>query len=373
MNVALLVFPIHYSHGCILQTFALYSFLKKNGCNVQILNRQPERYTRKELLKLFVKRFLKKLLRGYKGAIFYNGWFPSTIMREQQHFIGLFRQDIINVYSTDELRKYIEKGHFEVIVVGSDQTWRPSNVPSVLDYWLDFASDNNNIKKVAYAPSFGVDTWEYTEQQTQRCIYLASLFDAISVREKSGVLLCKKYLNCNATHVLDPTLLWSSDFYMNYASQSPMPKGECHCYFLDISNEKRLIAESVSKLKGLSLRYINTQTEDSNAPISKRIAPSIEKWLAGFLYGDYIVVDSFHAMVFSIIFQKPFIVIGNKRRGMSRFESLLDELGLANRIITDGTSLSSVIEEDIDWQSVTEKLSTLRERSIRFLHNVITQ
>ena len=193
MKVALLVFPIHYSHGCILQTFALYSKLKELGCQITIIDRQPKKlsYTRTAIRGM--KLLSKKIVKGYQGTVFFRGWFPKEIMRDQQHFINSFSEDIKSVYSTEELKHFVEKGDFEAIIVGSDQTWRPCYVSNVMDYWFDFA-DDMGLKKIAYAPSFGVDVWEYTDSQTVRCRELASLFTAISVREESGVKLCKNYL-----------------------------------------------------------------------------------------------------------------------------------------------------------------------------------
>jgi len=371
MKVALLVFPIHYSHGCILQTFALYSKLKELGYRVTIIDRQPKKLSFVRAGARSVKLLVKRLIRGYKGAIFYQGWFPYEIMRNQQHFINSFSEDIKSVYSTEELKHFVEKGDFEAIIVGSDQTWRPCYVPNVMDYWFDFAEDMG-FKKITYAPSFGVGVWEYTDSQTLRCKELASLFTGISVREESGVKLCKNYLGIDATHVLDPTLLWTKDFYEPIASQYPMPEGGCHCYFLDVSEEKKKIAESIAQKKGLVTRYINTRTEDGDAPVKERIAPSIEKWLAGFFYGDYIVVDSFHAVIFSIIFQKTFVVIGNKKRGMSRFESILNKLGLQNRLLKETTTIDEVLQDEIDWNSVCEKLDILRNKSITFLKKALS-
>lgn len=366
MKVALLVFPIHFSHGCILQTYALYSKLKELGCEVTILDRQPKKASFLQHSITIAKRIVRKAFKGYKGAVFYQGWFPKQIMSEQKPFIDALKDDIISVHSTEELRDIVKQTNFDAIVVGSDQTWRPCNVANVMDYWLDFARDIS-VRKVAYAPSFGVDNWEYTEEQTIKCKELAGLFTGLSVREESGVKLCKDNIGFDVTHVLDPTMLWDMSFYAPIAKRFAMKKGGCQCYFLDRSPEKITIANQIANLLHLEVNYINTETENGNAPLKKRIAPSIEKWLAGFYNGGFVVVDSFHAMVFSIIFQKPFIVIGNRKRGLSRFESLLKELGLENRLLSDLKQLTDIVNEPIDWENVNEKLNTRRQFSIGYL------
>ena len=369
MKVALVVFPLHYSHGCILQTYALYSKLEQLECEVTIYDRQPNKESFATYLKRAVKRVGKWVLKGYRGPIFFSGYYPKSIMREQLRFIDRFRDDIVSVYSTEELRLRIEAGNYEAIVVGSDQTWRPRNVPNVMDYWLEFAA-GMNMKKVAYAPSFGVDVWEYSEAQTDKCRELAAKFDAISVREESGVTLCKDHLYVEAKHVLDPTLLWTKDFYASFAENCPLQEGTLNCYFLDKSEKKSAIGNKIAQQLGLSVVQVNTKTEDSNASVKERMAPSIEKWLSGFRYGEFIVVDSFHAMVFSIIFEKPFIVIGNPRRGMARFESLLGELGLRNRLVTeDVKDVDEIIKSEINWQEVRQRLDQKRKACSIFLVN----
>lgn len=137
-------------------------------------------------------------------------------------------KDITTVYSTEDLRQVVASGSFEAIEVGSDQTWRPCYVPNGMDYWLEFASDLLVIK-VAYAPSFGVDKWEYDENQTALCKKLASTFSGLSVREESGVKLCKEHLGVEAEHVLDPTLLWDRKFYTPIAEKSSFKNGGCKC------------------------------------------------------------------------------------------------------------------------------------------------
>lgn len=366
MKIALLVFPLHYSHGCILQTYALYSKLKGLGHDVTILDRQPRQSSTFLWGLKVIKRMMKVVLKGYRGGVFYKGAYPKEIMAEQQAFIDCFRNDVISVHSSLELQQQIVSVKYDAIVVGSDQTWRPKNVPNVMDYWLDCIS-NMKIRRIAYAPSFGVDKWEYDKKQTKRCKALSALFEGISVREKSGVRLCKETLGIEVQHVLDPTMLWDKSFYEPISKDYFFPKGLCQCYFLDRTVEKEYIANQIASLKNLTINYVNTRTEDGNAPIKERIAPSIEKWLAGFFYADFVVVDSFHAMVFSILFQKPFIVIGNRRRGMSRFESLLEELDLMDRLVTGDDSYKDIIGKEINWTKVNTIINGRRDESLRFL------
>ena len=112
----------------------------------------------------------------------------------------------------------------EALVVGSDQTWRAKyNRGRLFDMFLRFARDFTG-KKIAYAASFGVDNWEYSKKQTAICTSLLQQFNAISVRETSGVTLCKEYLRLNAIAVLDPTLLIEREVYENLCVNIPLNK-----------------------------------------------------------------------------------------------------------------------------------------------------
>src|SRR5690606_26995758 len=112
---------------------------------------------------------------------------------------------LINAYK--DLAEYFKNRKFNAVIVGSDQTWRPKYSPNIYNYYLDFLKDNNQIKKLAYASSFGTAEWEYTTEQTEKCKTLAKQFHAISVREHTGVDLCREKLGVEAIQLLDPTLL----------------------------------------------------------------------------------------------------------------------------------------------------------------------
>lgn len=83
--------------------------------------------------------------------------------------------------------------------------------------------------------------------------------------------------------------------------------------------------------------------------------------------GKFMVVDSFHAMVSSIIFQRDFVVVSNKKRSLSRFESLLKGLGLADRLVFNKDEALMVAGRPINWDNVQERVNSLRDKSYCFL------
>ena len=106
-------------------------------------------------------------------------------------------------------------------------------------------------------------------------------------------------------------------------------------YILDNNILKTETVELISTNLNLSAFSVNSKIEDTTAPLEERIHPPVENWIKAFRDSKFIITDSFHACVFSIIYNKPFLVIGNKERGMARFESLLATFDLKERLITE--------------------------------------
>lgn len=264
----------------------------------------------------------------------------------------------VKKYSPKLLKKY----HINGLIVGSDQVWRPSyNRYRLEDMFLRFAR-NEDMPKIAYAASFGVESMEFSGKQLKRCVPLLRQFDAVSVREASGVELCRKYFHVSAEHVLDPTLMLNKSDYERLCANIPKNGKEMMvCYILDPTGDQRERIDLAAHRLHMEPRYF---TADSGATLS------VEEWLAMFRDAQYVVTDSFHGTVFSIIFRKPFISIANNSRGADRFQSLLNLFRLENRLITSMTELSEPrLAFHVDWQKVDEILSGYRSKSETFLQN----
>ncbi|MFU2362202.1 MAG: polysaccharide pyruvyl transferase family protein [Clostridiales bacterium] len=292
---------------------------------------------------------LKKCV-GKRSIINYEGfmrkWQPRVASNINQFINTYIHRRIVNFESLTE-------GEYDAFIVGSDQVWRPSYNQHLEQAFLNFTENWKNVKRIAYAASFGVDNWEFTKKQTEECKRLVQKFDFVSVREDTAVNLCKEHLGIEATHVLDPTLLLSADDYQKLIdglkiSDSPY----VFSYLLDESEEKIDILEDISKRLNLPVRKIKLEKDISKIPMSKLKSltyPSIQEWLASFAQADFVVTDSFHGTVFSIIFNKPFVVLPNKGRGVARFESLLKDISLENRIFSDFL-ISDILYEEFPFQ-----------------------
>lgn len=204
---------------------------------------------------------------------------------------------------------------------------------------------------------------------------MARRFDAISVREMSGMKLCQEHLGVEAVHVVDPTLLLDAEEYTRLIGKDiPASHGNMMCYVLDRNAEKDTMIDDIARKKQLRPFHSNARTEDHNATLEERIQPPVEQWLQGFRDAEFIVTDSFHACIFSMLYKKPFIAIGNKSRGMTRFESLLRMFGLEERMVLsydDYKQREEVLLRPIDYGSVFRILEEKRSEAIDFLQEAL--
>jgi len=374
MRIGILTLPLHTNYGGILQAYALQTVLERMGHEVVVFdtpNRMPLPPL-KDIPKCFLKRIVKKLL-GRNQKIFYEYYQNKKVIP----VVSQNTQKFINSYiHRKEIRVFneLDEKSYDAIVVGSDQVWRPLYfVPG----WRWQEIDNAflaftckwNVKRLSYAASFGTDNWEYTDQQTRRCKALLLVFDAISVRETNGVTLCKKYFDIDSVHVLDPTMLLNEVDYSIFFQKANTPKsnGTLLNYILDENEKKRALIMHVANQKSLrAFSVTNPHENDETIPLNERIKPSVEKWLRGFYDAEFVITDSFHACVFSILFKKQFVVVGNKERGLSRIESLLQCFGIENRIVEDSAQVMRL--PLIDYDAVYVKLEEYRKKSFEFLN-----
>lgn len=361
MRIAILTLPLHVNFGGILQCYALQTVLERMGHEVSVLNTDFVNVDYKARIGLFIKRLVKTCIG--KESKFY-GW--KTEREITQKYTQVFIRKHIHLLNVQDL-SLLKEDDFDAIVVGSDQIWRPMYYQPIANAYLKFAKDWTSIKRIAYATSFGTDKWEYTHEETQECASLVKLFDAVSVRENSAVDLCRKYLEVEAVQVLDPTLLLSKEDYLKLIDQSKLKKNEgVFAYFLDVTSSKMDLANRIAKERGLKLYQFNNPNVDClSLHFEKRIQQPIEEWIAGFRDASFVVTDSFHGCVFSIIFNKPFVVIGNEKRGIARLKSLLSMLDFDYSVASNIHQL-----QKIEWNKTKLILDKYRQISLSFLRKV---
>jgi polysaccharide pyruvyl transferase WcaK-like protein len=374
MKLGILTQPLLNNYGGLLQAFALQQKLKSLGHDTWIINRvYPKPGVKAKLIKVTKNIFYRYISSKKNIPLSMNEFENRHIYGKISHFKSKFIFPVTDkIYDTSGMNNLKELG-FDAFVVGSDQVWRQVYSPCITNYFLDFAVDFKNIKRISYAASFGTSEFEIDKDKRSLISKLAGNFDSVSVRESSGIKLCQEYLGVNAVQVLDPTMLLDINIYKKLIidENESASDGTLMSYFLDTSEIKKKYIEQISK--ELSLTPFSTMpktkfTKESIGNFDDAVFPSVTKWLKGFDDAEFVITDSFHGCVFSILFNKPFIAIGNERRGLSRFQSLLEKFELEDRFVLDSEKIDpTLIYKKIDWDNVNMILTEERDKSIKFL------
>ncbi|WP_319533092.1 polysaccharide pyruvyl transferase family protein [uncultured Cohaesibacter sp.] len=368
-RVGVMSLPLNENIGGNLQAFALMGILKKMGhWPVYVNLRHPLDLEGRTGLECFeANRPIMRHTAGMGQAC------PNTVFTDKYIY-----PVTIGFRSHKQLEENADRLALDAIVVGSDQVWRPQYAKAFLNsLFLDFLALDSGVKRISYAASFGTSDWEFSESQQADASDLLKQFDAVSVREDTAVEQCRSHLGVNAEHVLDPTFLLDEEDYLTVMQTSLKPEnsGRLLLYVLDKTQEKLDFVSSLSEqlmleaydTRGQSLSQLaDADAEDGDI--------SVAGWLAAFYQASFIITDSFHGVAFSILFNKPFLVVGNRKRGMARFDSILHMFGLEDRLICDPSDYD--IEKSsapIDWDGVNNRLTKLRIRSIGFLQEALAK
>ena len=373
MKIGILTQPLQANYGGLLQNYALQQVLLRAGHEVETIDWTPSyKSLRYRLYRikwtilsfLFPKKYPKLRYQPKDEE-------RKVIQQHTNHFISTYIHHTKTIMFKDGFRHQAKVGKYDAYVVGSDQCWRPCYNTFLKSMFLDFVKDKQ-VKRIAYAASFGTDKWEFTPQQTRGCKALAQQFNLVTVREDSGVKLCKEHLGVDAVHVLDPTMLLTKEDYIQLIEQEKEPKssGTLFNYILDPDEKKAAFIQHIAEANELRSFQVlpkcqaETRTKkDVKTRIEDCVFPGVTAWLRSFMDAEMTVVDSFHGMVFSILFNKPFWVIGNAERGMSRFTSLLKTFHLGDRLL-DADKLDNIdISKPIDWAVVNGILEEKRSES----------
>lgn len=337
MKVGILTFyDSNDNYGQVLQCYALVNYLKSKGLEPYLIRYDNSKDGKSNFFEKILKLLSPKVLIRKAKGIFRKKGCSSFVDRG----FAEFRNKNIPVYSEvyhslADLKK--NPPQFDIIIVGSDQVWNmftpegKAKNRTLKAYMLDFVP--SNVKKVAIAASFGrktIDKREYTKVGK-----LLNKFDLITVREKSGVEICKNCNAANAKWVIDPTLYFDKHFYINkFGITNQRRKPYLFLYYVENGGFfpiKKVF--DFANTKGLEVKYVTANSAKDNYT---KVYPTIEKWVDYIANADYVVTNSFHCCIFSIIFEKKFGVIeieGANHEMNSRIESLFKITNLKPRII----------------------------------------
>lgn len=343
MKIGLLTYHSSVSYGATLQSYATCRVLQKLGHEVELIDFRLE----------------DKSSVFYKIAFWGKDYNTHVLWKKVYPKLSKYYPDMETLQNADL--------DYDCLMVGSDQTWNPDiSRNRCLAYFLNFGPER--IKRLSYASSFGVATWpEKYKELIPEIKRLLGRFDSLSTREEAGQKLMKEVFGYDATIVVDPTLL-INDF--SELSGTISNNGMLNAFIMNRSDDQ--LKRVLELGKCMNKKPVMTSTIFPYKGFSYRYPPTIGKWLRYIGGADFVVVDSFHALVFCLKYHRQFVVITPDNGLNSRLQSLLHIVGLDDRFFYDTDKeipYLSLIKSPINYTLVENRLSVEIEKSILYLTN----
>ncbi len=350
MKVGIITFHRAVNYGAVLQAYALQQAIKKTGNDAEILDYRCQE----------VERAASPLLGFRDGEKIKNAIMKLVFRLKKNISFYVFMRKYIHLSSKAESSKDLKKmsSGYDVFFTGSDQVWNYGCAGNDEAFFLTFVNDGH--KKNAYAASFGreklleEDPFDYRE--------LLSDFNSISVREKSGVDIVKNESGRDAEVTLDPTLLLTKKEWEPVIGKRPSKEKYIFVYYIRESKDLLNYASELSKRTGYKIVNAKNSIE-----FFMKCSPS--DFLAWIYYAEFLVTNSFHGTVFSLLFNKKFAIeLDNGKSVNNRSKELLELVNIDRTL-----SLEKIdsIKEEIDYAVVEEIIKHEREKSIDFIRNAL--
>lgn len=365
MKIGILTFHGADNYGSVMQAYALSSYLKNRGHQAEIVDYYFEHDYRQY-----------RVFRAYRYATHPQSFVADLIdigphMRRRKNFEA-FRRDVLPLskgkkLSLEQLKAAAKE--YDCLICGSDQIWNLDCTGGVNDaYFLKFA--DAGVRKIAYAPSMGMD--EAGEDVLRAIAREIEGFDAVALREQSSADMLAPYLSRKVGSVVDPTLLLNPSDYRELLDAAPVDKAQKYVLLYILGSTRGYghvldYAAELARSKGLKLKYII----DTNNGMRRLSGDNMSgcnpcTFLSLIQNAQFVVSNSFHATVFSILFRRKFVSFA-RGKSSRRMQDLLEKLGIPERMFDTGSS----IDAEIDYDSVHEKIRTLRASSEEYLLNAL--
>lgn len=358
MKIGILTFHCAHNYGAVLQCYALQETLKEMGHDVEVIDYKPDYLIRPYKVfdihrflsrnpYLLLKRLIKEVLLLHTRTIHYTAF--HSFISKRLHI------------STTINGKNIP-ADYDIYIFGSDQIWNPQISKGFEPIYFGYLPFPKSTKKyVAYAASMECSSLS----REYEIFYRNALenFDAISVRESALAKLLQPLTYKKIEVVLDPTLLIKSRIWMHLAKTPNINKKYVLVYQILHNERTATIAQSVAQQ--LNAMVIEIKSPQKIYSSKHELAcESPESFLGWIKNASCIITTSFHGTAFSIIFNRPFYSIALNGWGDSRSRSLLQSVGLEDRMITGENEPKF---SKVDYSKANLKISGLREASLNFL------
>ena len=269
--------------------------------------------------------------------------------------------------------------YYDTYICGSDQIWNPDLVPTDSMYWLPFVEKGKN--KIAYAPSFGAST--VTEKQKEQIKANLSTFKAVSCRENSGARTINQIIGekkCEA--VLDPTMLIERDYWDTISEDKIYDEKYIFAYMLRGTAAQRKYIEKIARERNLKIVSIPFLDYEKIDPYDLKFGDyklwdaNPAEFISAIRHAEYVFCDSFHCIVFSILYHRQFFVFPKvgadgkvKKSQISRMTDLLELAEIKNRILLDNEEAD--LDAEIDWNNSDKRIQKARCDSERYLEQAL--
>lgn len=379
--IGLVTCYFHHNYGSMLQAYATEMIMQQMGLPFQtIACKAPINYMQENKILYIIKKLLiadwkmrlgkMKIERAKKeNPMFAKNWEIRNKAFEQ--FAETFFHVSPYCKNREELTKMVE--NYSAFLVGSDQLWRTDSVEHGY-YTLEWVPDH--IRKIAYSTSIGVK--EVPWFQVEKNKRFMNRFDHIALREQSACDLVYKLTGRKVPVVLDPTLLFTGDQWLEIQQQEPLTNGKyIFCYLLGDNPSQRKFIKRVKEKTGYKI--VALQQLDDYIPSDEGFADEApyvgpREFLNYIRNAEYVFTDSFHCSVFSILYKKNFFTFsrfaeGAKQSTNTRIDNLLHITGLEERRMTNDKTIEEVVNFKRNFDGVDEKLNALRKSSMDYLYN----
>lgn len=377
--IGLVTCYFHHNYGSMLQAYATEMIMQQMGLPFQtIACKAPINYMQENKILYIIKKLLiadwkmrlgkMKIERAKKeNPMFAKNWEIRNKAFDQ--FAETFFHVSPYCKNREELSKMAE--NYSAFLVGSDQLWRTDSVEHGY-YTLEWVPDH--IRKIAYSTSIGVK--EVPWFQVEKNKRFMNRFDHIALREQSACDLVYKLTGRKVPVVLDPTLLFTGDQWLEIQQQEPLTNGKyIFCYLLGDNPSQRKFIKRVKEKTGYKI--VALQQLDDYIPSDEGFADEApyvgpREFLNYIRNAEYVFTDSFHCSVFSILYKKNFFTFsrfaeGAKQSTNTRIDNLLHITGLEERRMTNDKTIEEVVNFKRNFDGVDEKLNALRKSSMDYL------
>lgn len=367
-KVGILTFHRARNIGTCLQAYALQKYLEDQKKTVEFIDYRPQYI--EDSFGIFIKELYRQAKGNAKKIVLF--WIktilrlPFSSIRERK--FGAFRKEHLKIsqktfYKREEMKNIDEE--YSHIFFGSDQVWNPQLTEGIdTVFFGDFGADK--VIKASYAASLGANVLTVVEQEKLR--RSVEYLDYVGVREESAKAILEELNVKNVIVNIDPTLLVDKSVWDSISKPSTQKEKYILVYTLEINEELIKIVREISEKKNMKVVCLDMKNRYGKHGSSKYTTDPTE-FIGLVEEAEYVITNSFHGTVFSIIYEKKFLSIPHMTRS-TRVKDLLSKLGIEERMVFTKKECID-IDADIDYISVKKKLDLVKKESQEYIKMVL--